>query len=550
MVWSRAHCRGPVDIGIRRGRRRGVTAAGRAGRSGNLGAVGGRGLRLSGCGEHPRHDRDRADRRRRPLQDGGLPTGLRSVRRPGQGADLYREAMVCFRIDGPVGYLALKIEQVYSIETDAHRINTKMRRLAGDQQEYPQPLQPDDESCEFSPLEPGCWNPVGSSLGSGTPRCSWRWIPTGERSLPATLPAPPWIRPWAGSAPAPSHVASRNCTATLVARQWVLTATHVLRQPPMCRWERQRRPPRSASVRRSPPQGRAPGAARRSGPRAGEAGCRDRQRPRHNNRHGGAGGQRRSRPRASAVAPRRRCRSRGAQHHVDRGASIDGAAMNLTASAPGLQGRWRWAAGNASNQLSAIVTAMARADASVPPDRRRSPPCGSTMSGPGSPARSQFVANYGLNVNGKCMDAGVPDGTSLQDLGIAQVPGTRHGRCTAMARSEPEVEPVRGQCLADNVPSNTAANGPRIDAGYCNFTCNQKWKVNSNGSIVNPRDRPVHGSPGQQHGERHADPAVGLNSQPQQIGRCGPPTAMCATRTRQVHRHPRGGHGGQHPVQM
>ena len=70
------------------------------------------------------------------------------------------------------------------------------------------------------------------------------------------------------------------------------------------------------------------------------------------------------------------------------------------------------------------------------------------------------------------------------------------------------VNPQSGKCL--DVAGGGTADGTQVRLWSCNGTGAQQWQFNGNGTVTNPGSGqvPRRGGPG--HGQRHADPDLGL----------------------------------------
>ncbi|MFD0401180.1 trypsin-like serine protease [Kitasatospora sp. NPDC127121] len=112
---------------------------------------------------------------------------------------------VCFRITGPTGYLAVEIPKVYDIRGDDHSVKATLN-TAGNVTSFDVPKN--------------VWTPVGESVGEATTLLELTSVdgpaaPTASGDFPAVGTV---TFGQSGRADA------RSCTATLVDRNWVLTA--------------------------------------------------------------------------------------------------------------------------------------------------------------------------------------------------------------------------------------------------------------------------------------------------------------------------------------
>ncbi|MEU1290222.1 trypsin-like serine protease [Kitasatospora sp. NPDC005856] len=116
-------------------------------------------------------------------------------------------SLVCFRITGPRGYLALQIPQIYNIKGDDHTVTAKINTSGN--------------TTEFQ-LDKNNWKPVGEG-SSGV----WTTLLELNAVDGPAGPAPTTDNPAVGTVTAgqPGHSTdAKSCTATLVDRRWVLTA--------------------------------------------------------------------------------------------------------------------------------------------------------------------------------------------------------------------------------------------------------------------------------------------------------------------------------------
>ncbi|MEU1290226.1 trypsin-like serine protease [Kitasatospora sp. NPDC005856] len=115
-------------------------------------------------------------------------------------------SLVCFRITGPKGYLALQIPQIYNIKGDDHTVTAKIN-TSGNTTEF----QLDNN-----------WKPIGEG-SSGV----WTTLLELNAVDGPAGPAPTTDNPAVGTVTAgqPGHSTdAKSCTATLVNRFWALTA--------------------------------------------------------------------------------------------------------------------------------------------------------------------------------------------------------------------------------------------------------------------------------------------------------------------------------------
>jgi hypothetical protein len=136
---------------------------------------------------------------------------------------------VCFRVTGPVGYIKLKVPEVYSIERDrTHLITGTLQRVDNGKVYSQRMINDRDPNCRTD-AEP-CYVQVGAATGAeGTDDNAADLLEMAAGPLtgtdPGILPAPP-----ANSSVGrltvnePGRPGSRGCSATLVAPQWVVTA--------------------------------------------------------------------------------------------------------------------------------------------------------------------------------------------------------------------------------------------------------------------------------------------------------------------------------------
>ncbi|MFD8086343.1 trypsin-like serine protease [Kitasatospora sp. NPDC059722] len=115
-------------------------------------------------------------------------------------------SLVCFRITGPTGYLALQIPQVYNIKGDDHTIKATLN-TAG--------------TVSSLDVNKNAWTPVGE----GDATSSTTLLELNATDGPAA-PAAGTDYQAVGTVAfgQPGHPGSRSCTAALVDRNWVLTA--------------------------------------------------------------------------------------------------------------------------------------------------------------------------------------------------------------------------------------------------------------------------------------------------------------------------------------
>jgi hypothetical protein len=134
--------------------------------------------------------------------------------------------MLCFRVRGPLGHIALEIPHVYQVETAAHRINATLRRLS-DESIRTSVFHADDANCPWRAFEPRCFNPVGEADGG---------LENAAVLLEMHARLPSGMGSGLNPAPVADHAVgwlvvgdrgragSRGCSATLIAQSWVLTA--------------------------------------------------------------------------------------------------------------------------------------------------------------------------------------------------------------------------------------------------------------------------------------------------------------------------------------
>ncbi|MFD7827728.1 trypsin-like serine protease [Kitasatospora sp. NPDC059803] len=128
---------------------------------------------------------------------------------PGQ-VQLYSRAAnpseVCFKINGPAGYLALEIPKIYNIKGDDHTVKATVST---------------DGTTSTIDLAKNVWTPVGEGGTAGSETTLLELNATGGPAAPANTDFPAVGTVTAGQA---GRADARSCTATLVDRYWVLTA--------------------------------------------------------------------------------------------------------------------------------------------------------------------------------------------------------------------------------------------------------------------------------------------------------------------------------------
>ncbi|WP_181442555.1 FG-GAP-like repeat-containing protein [Streptomyces tateyamensis] len=116
---------------------------------------------------------------------------------------------VCFRITGKTGYLALEIPDVYNIKADDHTLKATLNA---------------NGTSSTVDLAKNAWTPVGEGV-TGNPKDKATLLELvatdGPDGPAATYPNPAVGTVTVGPA---GHPGARNCTATLVAPQWLLSA--------------------------------------------------------------------------------------------------------------------------------------------------------------------------------------------------------------------------------------------------------------------------------------------------------------------------------------
>ncbi|MFB7621007.1 trypsin-like serine protease, partial [Kitasatospora sp. NPDC056181] len=128
---------------------------------------------------------------------------------PGQ-VQLYSRAAtpseVCFKINGPTGYLALEIPKIYNIKGDDHTVKAT--------------VSTDGNTATFD-VAKNVWTPIGEGGTAGSATTLLELNATDGPAAPANTDFPAVGTVTAGQA---GRADARSCTATLVDRYWVLTA--------------------------------------------------------------------------------------------------------------------------------------------------------------------------------------------------------------------------------------------------------------------------------------------------------------------------------------
>ncbi|MFJ3794249.1 trypsin-like serine protease [Kitasatospora sp. NPDC090091] len=128
---------------------------------------------------------------------------------PGQ-VQLYSRAAnpskVCFKINGPAGYLALEIPKIYNIKGDDHTVKAT--------------VSTDGNASTFDVVK-NTWTPIGEGGTASSATTLLELTATDGPTVPANTDFPAVGTVTAGKA---GRADARSCTATLVDRYWVLTA--------------------------------------------------------------------------------------------------------------------------------------------------------------------------------------------------------------------------------------------------------------------------------------------------------------------------------------